>query len=178
MTKNYTRNALREGVRDRHVQALFGITDSIVISFHLAFCRNRSGRAAQPRPACAQSRRNGIQQIQGISPLKTCMNIKVLTKRVGLRAGSRTLRSPTDSLLRPKMRVLYTTPVLEHPPANGPALRVENSIKALARGGVVLVPRVNKAKVEGQAGAFTRRCVAGSAILERLQPTQCTRLNG
>jgi glycosyltransferase involved in cell wall biosynthesis len=31
------------------------------------------------------------------------------------------------------MRVLFTTPVLEHPPAGGPPLRVENSIKALSR---------------------------------------------
>lgn len=30
------------------------------------------------------------------------------------------------------MKVLYTTPILEHPPAGGPQLRVENSIKALA----------------------------------------------
>lgn len=31
------------------------------------------------------------------------------------------------------MKVLFTTPVLEHPPAGGPELRVENSIKALGR---------------------------------------------
>lgn len=31
------------------------------------------------------------------------------------------------------MRVLFTTPVLEHPPAGGPPLRIENSIKALSR---------------------------------------------
>lgn len=31
------------------------------------------------------------------------------------------------------MRVLFTTPILEHPPAGGPQLRIENSIKALAR---------------------------------------------
>ena len=30
------------------------------------------------------------------------------------------------------MKVLFTTPVLEHPPAGGPALRIENSIKALS----------------------------------------------
>lgn len=29
-------------------------------------------------------------------------------------------------------KVLFTTPVLEHPPANGPQLRIENSIKALS----------------------------------------------
>src|SRR3990172_4202772 len=31
------------------------------------------------------------------------------------------------------MKVLFTTPVLEHPPAGGPALRIENSIKALSK---------------------------------------------
>lgn len=31
------------------------------------------------------------------------------------------------------MKVLFTTPILEHPPAGGPQLRIENSIKALGR---------------------------------------------
>jgi glycosyltransferase involved in cell wall biosynthesis len=31
------------------------------------------------------------------------------------------------------IKVLYTTPILEHPPAGGPQLRIENSIKALGR---------------------------------------------
>ncbi len=31
------------------------------------------------------------------------------------------------------MKLLFTSPVLEHPPAGGPALRIENSIKALGR---------------------------------------------
>ncbi len=31
------------------------------------------------------------------------------------------------------MKILYTTPVLEYPPAGGPQLRVENSIKALSQ---------------------------------------------
>lgn len=31
------------------------------------------------------------------------------------------------------MRVLFTTPILEHPAAGGPQLRIENSIKALSR---------------------------------------------
>ena len=31
------------------------------------------------------------------------------------------------------MRVLFTTPILEYPPAGGPQLRIENSIKALSR---------------------------------------------
>jgi polysaccharide biosynthesis protein PslH len=33
----------------------------------------------------------------------------------------------------PKPRVLFTTPVLKHPPAGGPYLRIENSIKALSQ---------------------------------------------
>ncbi|MEZ7820783.1 MAG: hypothetical protein QMB51_00580, partial [Patescibacteria group bacterium] len=31
------------------------------------------------------------------------------------------------------MKVLFTTPILEHPPAGGPQLRIANSIKALSR---------------------------------------------
>lgn len=31
------------------------------------------------------------------------------------------------------MRVLFTSPILEHPPAGGPQLRIENSVKALSR---------------------------------------------
>lgn len=31
------------------------------------------------------------------------------------------------------MKILYTTPVLEHPPVGGPQLRIENSIKALSQ---------------------------------------------
>lgn len=31
-----------------------------------------------------------------------------------------------------KMKILFTSPILEHPAAGGPALRIENSIKALA----------------------------------------------
>lgn len=31
------------------------------------------------------------------------------------------------------MKVLFTSPIIEHPPAGGPQLRIENSIKALAR---------------------------------------------
>lgn len=31
------------------------------------------------------------------------------------------------------MRVLFSSPILEHPPAGGPQLRIENSIKALSR---------------------------------------------
>src|SRR6267378_2432284 len=31
------------------------------------------------------------------------------------------------------MKVLFTSPILEHPAAGGPQLRIENSIKALSR---------------------------------------------
>src|SRR5687767_10820468 len=48
------------------------------------------------------------------------------------------------------MKVLYTTPVLEHPPAGGPNLRTENSIKALTRiSELHLVPRLRRALIGG-----------------------------
>lgn len=31
------------------------------------------------------------------------------------------------------VKVLFTSPIIEHPPAGGPQLRIHNSIKALAR---------------------------------------------
>jgi FkbM family methyltransferase len=43
--------------------------------------------------------------------------------------GHDTLRSST--VPHGKVKVLFTTPLIEHPPASGPALRIENSIKAL-----------------------------------------------
>lgn len=48
------------------------------------------------------------------------------------------------------MKILFTTPVLEHPPAGGPELRIENSIKALARlGDVWLVSRLREPLIGG-----------------------------
>ncbi|MBU4502100.1 MAG: glycosyltransferase family 4 protein [Nanoarchaeota archaeon] len=43
------------------------------------------------------------------------------------------------------IKILFTTPQLEHPPASGPTLRIENSIKALSRiSKLHLFSRVNK----------------------------------
>jgi len=51
------------------------------------------------------------------------------------------------------MRILFTTPLLDHPPAGGPALRIENSIKALHRiSELHLVSRVARPFLGGPAG--------------------------
>jgi len=57
------------------------------------------------------------------------------------------------------MRILFTTPVLQHPPASGPALRIENSIKALSRVSELhIASRVNGSQLGGAAGEhFYRR---------------------
>lgn len=48
------------------------------------------------------------------------------------------------------VKVLFTTPVLEHPPAGGPQLRIENSIKALDRVCELhVVSRVNRQNLGG-----------------------------
>lgn len=48
------------------------------------------------------------------------------------------------------MKVLFVSPVLEHPPAGGPALRIENSIKALARVSELhIVSRVSRGPMGG-----------------------------
>ena len=50
------------------------------------------------------------------------------------------------------LKVLFTTPILEHPAAGGPTLRVENSIKALSRiCELYIVSRVPKFSIGGQA---------------------------
>lgn len=50
------------------------------------------------------------------------------------------------------IRILYTTPVLEHPAAGGPALRVENSIKALNRcSNLYVYSRASNGAMGGQA---------------------------
>ena len=56
------------------------------------------------------------------------------------------------------MRILFSTPIIEHPPAGGPALRIENSIKALHRiAEVHLVSRVPRVFIGGAKGeAFYR----------------------
>lgn len=57
---------------------------------------------------------------------------------------------PTKEMVTPMLRILFTTPLLEHPPAGGPALRIENSIKALHRiSELHLLVRVNQATIGG-----------------------------
>lgn len=52
------------------------------------------------------------------------------------------------------MRILYTTPILEHPPAGGPQLRVDNTIKALARECELFIVSRAPPFAVGQADAF------------------------
>jgi len=49
------------------------------------------------------------------------------------------------------VNILFTTPVLEHPPAGGPSLRIENTIKALSceTTSLCIVSRVNQAWIGG-----------------------------
>jgi polysaccharide biosynthesis protein PslH len=56
-------------------------------------------------------------------------------------------------------RVLFTSPILEHPPAGGPQLRIENTIKALSRAcDLYVVARRTRQQVGGDAGeAFYRQ---------------------
>lgn len=55
-------------------------------------------------------------------------------------------------------KVLFTTPQLEHPPASGPTLRIENSIKALSRVSELhIISRVHPSSIGGHvAEAFYR----------------------
>lgn len=49
------------------------------------------------------------------------------------------------------MKILFTTPILEHPPAGGPQLRIENSIKALGRVSELhVVSRVGRKNLGGE----------------------------
>lgn len=49
------------------------------------------------------------------------------------------------------MKILYTTPVLEHPPVGGPQLRIENSIKALSQVGELhIISQVDREHIGGQ----------------------------
>ncbi len=51
------------------------------------------------------------------------------------------------------MKILFTTPVLEHPPAGGPQLRIENSIKALNRiSELHVLSRVSRRNIGGMEG--------------------------
>lgn len=57
------------------------------------------------------------------------------------------------------MKILFTTPILEHPPAGGPQLRIENSIKALGRVSELhVVSRVGRKNLGGEeAEAYYNR---------------------
>lgn len=57
------------------------------------------------------------------------------------------------------MKVLFTTPVLEHPPAGGPQLRIENSIKALGR--VCELHVVSRVNCQNMGGPEAERFFAG-----------------
>lgn len=49
-----------------------------------------------------------------------------------------------------KKKILFTTPVLEHPPAGGPQLRIENSVKALSKVSELhLISRVSRRNIGG-----------------------------
>jgi len=59
---------------------------------------------------------------------------------------------------RPK--ILFTTPVLQHPPASGSALRIENSVKALRRMSELhLMSRVAPYRLQAYAEAYYRSLV-------------------
>lgn len=49
-----------------------------------------------------------------------------------------------------QMKILFTTPILEHPPAGGPQLRIENSIKALNKiSELHLISRISREAIGG-----------------------------
>jgi len=68
--------------------------------------------------------------------------------------------------------ILYITPVLQHPPAGGPALRIENSIKALAQiAELHLYSRVTLKDMGGNAAlAFFRRQCHSVHMGTRIDP--------
>ena len=58
------------------------------------------------------------------------------------------------------MKILFTSPILEHPPAGGPQLRIENSIKALSTEcDLYIVSRATRDSV-GEAGEALYRSLA------------------
>ena len=61
------------------------------------------------------------------------------------------------------IKILFVTPELEHPPASGPTLRIESSIKALSRiSELHLVSRVDQQRLGGpQAEGFYRNLCSG-----------------
>jgi glycosyltransferase involved in cell wall biosynthesis len=69
------------------------------------------------------------------------------------------------------MRVLFTSPILEHPPAGGPQLRIENSIKALSTQCELDVISRSPAlhKVRAQTAAFLRPYCGEFSYAPRLE---------
>ena len=58
-------------------------------------------------------------------------------------------------------KVLFVTPILEHPPSGGPFLRIENSIKALNKiCELHIVSRVSKDKIGGEKAELFYRAIA------------------
>lgn len=65
------------------------------------------------------------------------------------------------SASRERLKILFTTPVIEHPPASGPALRIENSIKALNQVSELhLAVRIDQESLGGSAAEefYRRHC--------------------
>lgn len=63
------------------------------------------------------------------------------------------------------MRIVFTTPILEHPPAGGPQLRIDNSIKALSRvSEVYLFCRSSRDRIGGDEA-----CMHYSNIVKELE---------
>ncbi len=63
------------------------------------------------------------------------------------------------------MHLIFTTPILEHPPAGGPQLRIENSIKALQTiSSVHLLSRVRKKALGGNEGELFYRGLSHSFL--------------
>lgn len=71
------------------------------------------------------------------------------------------------------MRVLFTSPILEHPPAGGPQLRIENSIKALSAHCELDVISRSPAmpEVRRRTAAFLGRYCAHFSYAPRLERT-------
>jgi len=68
-----------------------------------------------------------------------------------------------DKMITPKKRVIFVTPILQHPPKGGPQLRIENSIKALSRiSDLHIYSRSSLAGIGGQSAVdFFRELVDG-----------------
>ena len=78
------------------------------------------------------------------------------------------------------MKVLYTTPVLEHPPASGPQLRVENSIKALSQvSELYILSQVEKSRIGGESAEdFYKQLCSGFAYSLKVKLGKVAKGNG